>query len=107
MGAWEVFLAVIGACGTICAIVFGYLAYKRNGKSDNKDEGKKDGVVLTELGYIKSGVDDIKRKQEKQDDQIGKVLELLSSVESSAKQAHHRIDGIESRLQNEKQRCSE
>jgi hypothetical protein len=98
MSAWEVFLAVVGACGTICAIVFGYLAYKRNGKSDNKDEGKKDGVVLTELGYIKSGVDDIKRKQEKQDDQIGKVLERLSSVESSAKQAHHRIDTIEQQL---------
>lgn len=67
-------------------------------KSDNRDEGKKDGVVLTELGYIKSGVDDIKRKQEKQDDSIREVVERLSSVESSAKQAHHRIDGLESRM---------
>ena len=64
MSVWEVFLAAIGACGTVCAIIFGYQAYKRNGKSDNRDEGKKDGVVLTELGYIKSGVDDIKRKQD-------------------------------------------
>ena len=98
MSVWEVFLAAIGACGTVCAIIFGYQAYKRNGKSDNRDEGKKDGVVLTELGYIKSGVDDIKRKQEKQDDSIREVVERLSSVESSAKQAHQRIDGLESRM---------
>lgn len=98
MSVWKVFLAAIGACGTVCAIIFGYQAYKRNGKSDNRDEGKKDGVVLTELGYIKSGVDDIKRKQEKQDDSIREVVERLSSVESSAKQAHHRIDGLESRM---------
>ena len=46
MSVWEVFLAAIGACGTVCAIIFGYQAYKRNGKSDNRDEGKKDGVQL-------------------------------------------------------------
>ena len=95
MSGVNIFLTILSACGTICAIIFGYIAYKRNGRSDNKDEGKKDGVVLTELGYIKSGVDDIKRKQ---DDQIGKVVERLSSVESSAKQAHHRIDTIEQQL---------
>lgn len=91
MSGVNIFLTILSACGTICAIIFGYIAYKRNDKSDNKDEGKKDGVVLTELGYIK-------RKQEKQDDQIGKVVERLSSVESSAKQAHHRIDTIEQQL---------
>lgn len=98
MSGVNIFLTILSACGTICAIIFGYIAYKRNGRSDNKDEGKKDGVVLTELGYIKSGVDDIKRKQEKQDDSIREVVERLSSVESSAKQAHHRIDGLESRM---------
>ena len=81
MSGVNIFLTILSACGTICAIIFGYIAYKRNGRSDNK-----------------SGVDDIKRKQEKQDDQIGKVVERLSSVESSAKQAHHRIDTIEQQL---------
>lgn len=98
MGGVNIFLTVLSVVSTVCAIIFGYLAYKRSEKHEIKGEGKKDGVVLTELGYIKSGVDDIKRKQEKQDDQIGKVVERLSSVESSAKQAHHRIDTIEQQL---------
>lgn len=64
----EVFTTVLGIGSTICAIVFGYIAFRRNSKSDVTEEGKKDGVLLTEIGYIKSGVDDIKRKQEKEDE---------------------------------------
>lgn len=98
MGGVNIFLTVLSVVSTVCAIIFGYLAYKRNEKHDIKGEGEKDGTILTKLGYIKSGVDDIKHKQEKQDDQISKVLERLSYVESSAKQAHHRIDTLEQQM---------
>ena len=94
-------VSIISIAGTICAIVFAIITYKRNNKTDNKGEGKKDGVLLTEIGYIKSGVDDIKRKQEKQDEQHVEVLSRLSAVESSAKQAHHRLDSLEDKLNNQ------
>ena len=54
--------------------------------------------MLTELGYIKSGVDDIKRKQEKQEEQNLAFVAQLSAAASSAKQAHKRIDMLESRI---------
>ena len=98
MTGMEVFTTVLGIGGTVCAIVFGYIAYQRNNKNDDTAEGKKDGVLLTEIGYIKSGVDDIKRKQEKEDERHLKVVERLSAVESSAEQAHHRIDEMQSKL---------
>ena len=85
----------IGVAGTVCAIIFGYIAFRRNGKADNTAEGKKDGVLLTEIGYIKSGVDDIKRKQEKEDERHIQVVSRLTAVEASAKQAHRRIDRLE------------
>lgn len=86
--------AIIGIIGTVCAMVFGYMALHRNRKIDSHKEGKQDGAVLTELGYIKSGVDDIKRKQEQQERQHIEVVTRLTAVEESAKQAHHRIDEI-------------
>ena len=95
MNGAQVILAVISAVSAICAIVFGFLAFRRNDKSDQSEAGRKDGIILTELGYVKSGVDDIKRKQDKQDAQHIEVVQRLSAVESSAKQAHHRIDRIE------------
>ena len=88
---------VIGIVGGIFAIIFGVTSFFRNKHTDYAGEGKKDGVVLTELGYIKSGVDDIKRKQEKQEQQHIEVISRLTAVESSVKQAHKRIDAIEER----------
>lgn len=90
----EIILSVLSALGIVFSILFGYIAYKRRDKCDTETEGKKDGVLLTEIGYIKSGVDDIKRKQEKQDEQYVDVVTRLTAVEASSKQAHHRIDTI-------------
>ena len=65
--------------------------------ADGEEGGKTVGTVLTELGYIKSGVDDIKRKQERQDEQNMQVTSRLTAVESSVKQAHKRLDMLEER----------
>lgn len=91
----SVLLSLLGGLGAVSGIVFAVASYKRSNKAENKDEGKSQGSILTELGYIKSGVDDIKRKQEKQDEQHIEVVQRLSAVEQSAKQAHHRIDKLE------------
>ena len=86
----ETISVTIGIVGGIFAIIFGCATFFRNKKSDNTHCGKKD-------GYIKSGVDDIKRKQEKQEQQHIEVISRLTAVEASAKQAHKRIDTIEGR----------
>ena len=97
MDSFTMIVSIVGLIGTISAIVFGYIAFNKNKKSDNQKEGKQDGVVLTELGYIKSGVDDIKRKQEHQERQHIEVISRITAVEESTKQAHHRIDEIKQR----------
>lgn len=91
---------VLGMIGTVCAIVFGYSTYKRNQKSDDTSQGKTSGTILTEIGYIKSGVDDIKRKQDKQDERHVEIISRVTAVEQSAKQAHHRIDRLEGQESN-------
>lgn len=93
----EIFTAIatgVGFVGTACAVIFGYVAFSRNKKQDDCTEAKQDGVVLTELGYIKSGVDDIKRKQDKQEQQHIEVVTRLTAVEESTRQAHRRIDEL-------------
>lgn len=93
--------AIIGVLAGIAGVVFGCVAFFRNKKSDDTAGGKKDGIVLTELGYIKSGVDDIKRKQEKQDEQYVVVVSRLTAVEASAKEAHNRLDRLEDKANGE------
>lgn len=89
---------VIGIAASACAVYFGVRNNRRANKTDDAEEGKKDGVILTEIGYIKSGVDDIKRKQETQDKQHIEVITRLTAVEESSKQAHHRIDEIQDKI---------
>ena len=69
-------------------------------KSGGKVVGYSDTVVyvrLTEIGYIKGGIDRIERKQDAQDARYIGMAERMSAVESSAKSAHHRIDRLEGR----------
>ena len=86
---------VIGVVGGLAAIIFGYATYKRNQKTDDSNEGKETGTLFTEIGYIKSGIDDIKRKQDKQDERLLQISERLTAVEASSKQAHKRLDRLE------------
>jgi len=86
--------AAFSFAGTLCAMFFGYFAFLRNRRKDDAESGQQSGIVLTELGYVKSGIDDIKRKQEKQDAQYVEVVTRLAKVEASAAQAHKRLDNM-------------
>lgn len=91
-------LTGISVISTICAIVFGYAAFSRSKRQDDSESGAKNASLMSELGYIKSSLDDIKRQQEKQDEkreaQHLDVITRLTAVEASSKQAHKRIDGL-------------
>ena len=87
--------ALFGIGGTVLGLVFSYLAFFRNSKKDSKDDGKEAGTVLTELGYIKCGIDDLKSENREQRKTNMEFVTRLTAVESSTKQAHHRIDRLE------------
>ena len=81
---------VVGLIGVICSIV----AVSRNRSTEVKNEGKENGVVLTELGYIKAGVDDLKRDNRDIKGDIKTLDERITRNEESTKQAHKRIDAL-------------
>lgn len=87
-------LTILSVLSTVCAIVFGYVAFARNRKKDDNEEGRAAGTLLSDIGYIKSGVDDIKSEQKEQRKTNLEVVSRLTAVEESAKQAHKRIDEL-------------
>ena len=94
MDGYAVISTGIGVIGTVCAIFFGYCAFSRNRKTAEVGAGKEAGMILSELGYVKAGVDDIKKKQDKQDERYIETITRITAVEQSSKQAHKRIDEI-------------
>lgn len=65
--------------------------------SSGKEQGKQEGMILGELGYVKSSVDDVKRKLDTQDEHYADMKAKISALDQSVKSAHNRIDGIEQR----------
>ena len=82
---------------TLAGGVLGLLTFSRSKTRDDKSEGRQSGQMLTELGYIKSGIDDIKTEQREQRKINTETATKLAAVEASAKQAHLRIDRMEGR----------
>jgi hypothetical protein len=87
--------ALIGAVAAVCSIIFGYIGYQKGLKKDSSESGKNSGVLLSDIGYIKSGIDDLKRKQETSETRHYALAERVTKVEESTKSAHHRIDKLE------------
>lgn len=66
----------------------------RSKNKDTKGDSAQNTTVLVEIGAIKSGIEDIKAEQKAQAKTNIEVLQRLTAVEESAKQAHKRIDRI-------------
>lgn len=54
---------IVGIVGGICTIAFSYLAYLRGKTKDTSNQGEIKGTMLSDIGYIKGGIDDLKREQ--------------------------------------------
>lgn len=92
---------VLALCGTLTGIFGGVYGIVRNHRRDSLSDGRQTGTILTELGYIKSGVEDIKTEQREQRKINTELYARLTAVEASAQQAHKRIDTMEGRKKND------
>jgi len=84
----------------VCTLIggaIGVATFTRNKAKDDRSDGRQIGQMFAELGYIKSGIDDIKTEQREQRQINTDHATRIASVEASAKQAHLRIDRIEKR----------
>jgi hypothetical protein len=85
-----IFGVIFGACGLVLSIILAV----RNKKIDNTSEGKQGGIMLTEIGYIKAGIDDVKRDTREFRAEIQSLHDRVVRNEESCKQAHKRIDTL-------------
>lgn len=80
--------AGISVLSALAGFLFSFAIYKRNLKQDVKAEATNDAVILTEIGYIKSGIDDIKKKQELEDKRYLDIASRVSALEARMDEIH-------------------
>lgn len=77
---------------TLISLILGIAGFAAGRLSASKADGKQAGVMLTEMGYLKSGIDDIKAQMRDSDKRYTELNARVVAVEASAKQAHKRLD---------------
>ena len=89
-------VSILGLVTSLLSIMFAFLAFKRSEKHDLKKEGKNEGLILSDIGYIKACVDRMEKNITSVDERYREVLERLSKVEEgldNTKKAVNEIKG--------------
>lgn len=91
---------VLTLLGTCVGILGGAYGLVRSCRHDSETDGRQTGTILTELGYIRSGVEDIRTEQREQRKINTELYARLAAAEASVKEAHKRLDSMEGRNNN-------
>ena len=91
---FELTVALVGFFASISSIVFAYLAFKRSDKAEHKTDGKTEGVMFSDIGYIKACVDRVEKNLTKVDERDRNIAERLAKVEESVRNVTKRVDEI-------------
>ena len=89
-----VIVSVIGIIGTISSIFFAYLAFKKNDRQEARNEGKTQGSIFSDIGYIKACVDRVEKNLNTVDERYLNIAQRLARVEESVFNVTKRVDGI-------------
>ncbi len=92
MNDLTIVLSIISSIGVITSILFTYLSFKRNNLKDKSKEGKNEGIVMSDIGYIKACLERVEKNLNKVDDRYRSIGERIARVEESVSNITKRID---------------
>ena len=94
MSEIETVLTVISVIGVLSTILFAYLAFKRANKKEDKLSGKNEGIIISDISYIKSSTERIEKRLDKLEvintDTTTRVAVLERDVKSLSKAKYAR-----------------
>ena len=98
MDKLTIVVSIIGVIGTLSSIFFAYLAFKKNMLDDHRTDGKAEGIMFSDIGYIKACVDRVEKNLNKVDERYRNIAERLARFEEGLENLKRRVEEI-SRLE--------
>lgn len=91
---------IIAICGTIYGIFSNRKKNQDSDRNTNVNQGREAGAILSELGYIKAQIDEVKVKQDKMDDRYIKFTEELAKLSAFKIEAMGKFDTINHQIED-------
>ena len=92
--SFSIVMTTVSLVASISGIVFAFLAFKRSERQDQKSAGKSEGLIMSDIGYIKACVDRMEKNLASVDERYRNLVERLAKVEEGLTNADKRIDGF-------------
>lgn len=93
-----VILSILSLIVAALGVGIAWVTLSKKSKKTTQEEGENKGVLASDIGYIKAGVDDLKREIREIRHEVGELSTRVARCEESCKQAHRRIDEIHNHL---------
>lgn len=90
--------AIFGAVGTFIGFLITIATFTRNRDKDVKNGAAEQAIVNTKLDTISNGVESLRVDFKVEQQARAALSERVTRVEESAKQAHHRINKMEGKI---------
>ncbi len=91
-------VSLFSVASATIGVLISWLVFSRSRKKDTEKEGENRGIMASDIGYIKAGIDDLKRDIRETRHDMGELSTRLTRCEESCKQAHRRIDEVHEQL---------
>lgn len=77
----SIIVTIVGLCASLSSITFSFLAFKRTEKETHLKNGKNEGLILSDIGYIKACVDRVEKNLNNVDERYRDMIERLATLE--------------------------
>ena len=91
---FELSTALVGLMASLSSIIFAVIAFRRTSKDEHKSEGKAEGVIFSDIGYIKACVDRVEKNLCTVDERYRNIAERLARLEEGMANLKKQVDEI-------------
>lgn len=103
MNPHEILTVVISAIGVTAAVVTGFIGYQNGLKKRSTEGGEERDVLMTDIGYIKAGIDDLKKQMVDLMQAQNELNLRVTMLEKEQKTMWKRIDESQKCIENLKE----
>ncbi len=90
----NIVVTMVGLAASLSSIVFALLVFKRSEKQEHKTEGKSEGTMSSDIGYIKACVERVEKNLTIVDERYRTMAEKVAKLEESMINITKRVDEI-------------
>ncbi len=87
-------MTIVSLAASVSGIVFAVLAFKRSERQEHRVEGKSEGLMLSDIGYIKACVDRMEKNLANIDERYRNMAERLVKAEENLFNLQKRVEQI-------------